>query len=221
MNTARRVLRPALALLAAALVASTAAACDSGSAAADDATYAPAAYGVQNGSVYDCYYADDVDEVTALVNAGLCPHGSVATAMPLYWEEEYYPYYSSPAYYGTYMPARYRTHYTSVTIVHFQSAHSADITRYSSTARYKSSSGGYVTGSSKVKFGSGSGSSAVHGGGSARTGGCAESMTVVQLRSGGSSGSGGSHGGGSARSGGGSGSSGSKSGSGSGSRGGC
>jgi hypothetical protein len=205
MNTSRRILRPALALLAAALVASTADACDSGSSAANDATYAPAAYGVQNGSVFDCYYAEDPSEVAALINAGDCPHGAVATAMPLYWEEEYYPYYSSSAYYGVYMQPRYRSHYTSVTVVHFQSAHSADITRYSSTARYKSSSGGYVTGSSKVKFGSGSGSSAVHGGGNARTGGCAESMTVVQMR-GGSSGSGGSHGGGSARSGSGSGS---------------
>jgi hypothetical protein len=70
-----------------------------------------------------------------------------------------------------------------------------------------------------VKFGSGSGSSAVHGGGSGRVGTCSQAMTTVQMR-GGSSGSGGSHGGGSGRSGG-SGSSGSKSGSGSGSRGGC
>lgn len=209
MNIIRRALRPLLALAASALIAATLTAC--GSSGSGDVTYAPAAYGQQVGSVYDCYYADDPGEVTALIAAGLCPHGSIATAMPLYWEEEYWAYYSSPAYYGTYMPARYRSHYTSVTIVHFSSTYKTQIAAASSKAVYKSSSGQRVTGTSKVKFGTGT-SQSVHGGGT--RGGCAESLTVVQLRSG-SSGSSVSHGGGT-RSGT---SSGSKSGSGS--RGGC
>lgn len=213
MNTIRRSLRPLLALAASTLIAATLTAC--GSSGSDDATYAPAAYGQQVGNAYDCYYIDDVDEVTALgtglIAKGLCPHNSVPTVMPLYWEEEYWAYYSSPAYYGTYMPARYRSHYTSVTIVHFSSTYKTQIAAASSRAVYKSSSGQRVTGTSKVKFGTGT-SQSVHGGGT--RGGCAESLTVVQSRSG-SSGSSVSHGGGT-RSGT---SSGSKSGSGS--RGGC
>lgn len=214
MNIIRRALRPLLALAASTLLAATLAAC--GSSNNDDTTYVPAAYGQQVGGVYDCYYTDDVYEVTdpttGLIARGLCPHDSVATVMPLSWEEEYWAYYSSPAYYGTYMPARYRSHYTSVTIVHFSSTYKTQIAAASSRAVYKSSSGQRVTGTSKVKFGTGT-SQSVHGGG---TRGCAESLTVVRLRSGsGSSGSSVSHGGGT-RSGT---SSGSKSGSGS--RGGC
>lgn len=190
MNIIRRALRPLLALAASTLIAATLTAC--GSSGSDDITYAPAAYGQQVGNVYDCYYIDDVDEVTALgtglIAKGLCPHNSVPTVMPLSWEEEYWAYYSSPAYYGTYMPARYRSHYTSVTIVHFSSTYKTQIAAASSKAVYKSSSGQRVTGTSKVKFGTGT-SQSVHGGG---TRGCAESMTVVQLRSGSS----GSHGGG-------------------------
>lgn len=213
MNVTRRALRPIIALAASALFATTLTAC--GSSGSDDVTYAPAAYGQQVGSAYDCYYVDDPYEVTdlasGLIAKGLCPHNSVPTLMPLYWEEEYWAYYSSPAYYGTYMPVRYRSHYTSVTVVHFSTTYKTQIAAASTKAVYRSSTGQRVTGASKVKFGT-STSQSVHGGGT--RGGCAESLTVVQLRSG-SSGSSVSHGGGT-RSGT---SSGSKSGSGS--RGGC
>lgn len=175
-------------------------------------TYAPAAYGVQYGSQFRCYYLDDQEndgqaQVNAMVAAGLCPHNSVAYLMPLTWEEEYWAYYSSPAYYNTYVPVLYRSHYASVTVVHFSTTYKTQITKAETSAKYKGSNGSLVTGTSKVKFSSGNGVSAGHGGGSGRSG-CSLNMTTVQMEgSSGSSSSG--HGGGSGRSGS-SGSSGSK-----------
>lgn len=150
--------------------------------------------------------------------AGLCPASSVAYPMPLGWEETYWGYYSSPAYYNTYIPASRRSHYSSVTVVAFASKYKTRISSLSSKGGYEGSDGKTVSGGSKLKYsGSGSGTGAVHGGGGAR--GCASGMTEIQDKGGS-----GSHGGGSSR-----GCSGSKSGSGaktgthsgSGSNGGC
>lgn len=191
MNTTRRTLRPLMLLLAATLGALTLASCSSG----QDPTYTPAAYYQTVNGVNDCYYAASPAEVTSLIAAGLCPANSVAVAMPLTWDEEYFDYYSNPVYYDTYMPVSYRSHYTSVTIVTFKSRYSAQITKMSSKAVYKSSAGGTVSGS-KVNtkyFGSGSRTTKSYGGGS-RSGssGTSKSGTSSGSRSGSRSYSGGS-----------------------------
>jgi len=164
------------------------------------ATYTPAAYYQTIGGVAECYYVQTPLEVTDLIQAGLCPAHSVAVRMPLSWEEEYWAYYSSPAYYDTYMPTSYRSRYTSVTVISFSKTYSKQISSAETKATYKSSSGGTVKGTtSKLKFGSGSGSSTVHGGGSGRgAAACSFGMTTLQDKSGTSSSS---HGGGSGRSG--------------------
>lgn len=171
--------------------------------ASQAATYTPAAYYQTVGGVNDCYYAASRTEVANLIAAGLCPANSVATAMPLSWDEEYFSYYSSPSYYNTYMPASYRTRYTQVTVVSFSKTYSRQIGAASSKAVYKSSTGGTVKGStSKLKFGTSTtgGSSksksgtTVHGGGSGTVSSCSLPMTIMQDKSGTSSSS---HGGGS------------------------
>jgi hypothetical protein len=131
-------------------------------------TYSPAAYGA-NGT---CYYLNSPAEVTALQNAGLCPRSWVAGPMPLAWEEMYYPYYSSPAYYDTYVPVSVRHVYVT-RVTTFGSTHSSAIKTQSARATYKSSTGKTVTGQtvtvSKAKFGSGTVSKSL-GGGSGRVG---------------------------------------------------
>lgn len=121
---------------------------------ASTVSYTPAAYG-QNGQ---CYYVNSPAEAIALQNAGLCPRSWVPTQMPQSWEEEYYPYYSSPGYYDVYVPARYRTVYVS-RVNTFGHVHVTQIRTSSAKARYRSSSGGTVSGTtvvkSKVRFGSG------------------------------------------------------------------
>lgn len=203
MVLSRLIRRAGCALAAAVLVGSAVTACGSstGSSSAP-LTYAPAAYGQQAGKVFDCYYISWPSEGASLEAAGLCPVGSMATPMPLSWEQEYWAWYSSPAFYNAYVPAADRSTYTRVTVVHFSSTYKTQISSAEARAVYKSSSGTRVTGTSKLKFSSGSksanGSSAVHGGGSVR-GTCSLGVTVVHMRSSGGSGG---HGGGSARSGG-------------------
>lgn len=118
-----------------------------------------AAYGVQNGSVFDCYYVDDIGEVAALEQAGLCPPGSTAMAAPLLWRETNWAYYSSPAYYNAYIPVGYRSHYATVYVVSFNSQYSKQISTAESNAVYKTSGGKTVSGSSvktgTLKFNSG------------------------------------------------------------------
>lgn len=156
------------AILGAALTAAALTACGS----TDDPSYTPAAYWQTVGNVHECYYVDDAQEAYNLVAAGLCPAGSIPTLAPLTWQEEYWSYYSSPAYYNTYMPVAYRSHYTSVTVVRFSSTYRTQISAASSKAVYRSSSGGTVSGSkvNTKQFGSGSRSSTSYGGGS-RSGG--------------------------------------------------
>lgn len=139
-----------------------------------DPTYTPASYYQSVNGVNDCYYVTSPAEVQALIQAGDCPTNSVATLMPVYWEEEYYSYYSSPAYYNTYVPASSRSIYVKYTIVSFKSKYSSGITKYSSKATYKSSAGGTVSGSkvSSKSYGGGSrvSSGSGYGGGSRSSG---------------------------------------------------
>ena len=135
-------------------------------------TYAPAAYG-QNGQ---CYYVSSPAEAVALRQAGLCPRSWIAAPMPLSWEEAYYAYYDSPAYYDTYVPVRYRTVYISHETTFGRTYHSRIVT-LSRSATYRSSSGGTVKGSAvtgKTRFGSGCSFTCAgtkYGGGSLRNGG--------------------------------------------------
>src|SRR6202000_3297473 len=63
--------------------------------------YTPAAYYQTGGGVYECYSISQMAEPYALENAGLCPTYAIPTPMPLSWEEMYWDYYSSAAYYNT------------------------------------------------------------------------------------------------------------------------
>lgn len=69
--------------------------------------YRPIAYGQNN----QCYYVSDPAEAQLLMDQGLCQRSWVPTVMPIVWHQMYYPYYSSPAYYGAYVPAAARTVY--------------------------------------------------------------------------------------------------------------
>lgn len=167
MNPVRRI---ALGLFAAALIGSTAA-CGSGY-GDDDATYTPAAYYQTVGNVYECYYTTTAQEAYNLMAAGLCPAGSIPTPMPLSFEETYWSYWSSPAYYNTYLPVSYRSTYTHVTIVRFSTTYRTQIKSASAKAVYKSSAGGTVSGSkvNTAQFGGGGRTTKSYGGGS-RSGG--------------------------------------------------
>jgi hypothetical protein len=136
-------------------------------------SYAPAAYGQQVGSVYDCYYVSSVDEVTALISHGLCPVGSVPTRMTDSYLDEYFSYYDSPAYYSVYVPASYRTTYVSTYHTYYVQ-HTAVISTASKSASWRGSNGKTVSGTqvntAKMKFSTGSGSNSTMGGGSLRAG---------------------------------------------------
>ena len=176
MRTIRRALRPIPALLAGALIA-TLTACGSGwgddGSDSADATYTPAAYWQSVDNVRSCFYfgtdlTDGLAQVALLQAAGLCPDGSMPVAAPLYWAEEYYPYYSSPAYYNAYVPSSYRSTYTHVTVVHFSTTYKTQIKAASAKAVYRSSAGGTVKGTqvSAARFGGGSRTGTSYGGGS-------------------------------------------------------
>jgi hypothetical protein len=164
--TIDRHVRLILAVLAAALTGGALSGCSLGD--DSDPTYTPAAYYQTVGGVYECYYTTTTQEAYSLMAAGLCPAGSMPTPMPLSWEEMYWSYWSSPAYYNTYLPVGYRSTYTRVTIVHFSSTYKSQISAASSKAVYKSSAGGTVSGSkvNTTQFGSGSRATKSYGGGS-------------------------------------------------------
>lgn len=136
-------------------------------------SYAPAAYGVQAGSVYECYYVNSPAEVTTLIANGQCPVGSVPTRMPESWLNEYFSYYDSPVYYNTYVPVGYRTTYVSTYHTYYVQ-HTTVINAASKQATWKGSNGKTVSGSqvntAKMKFSTGSGSTGKVGGGSLRAG---------------------------------------------------
>lgn len=194
-TTARRALGTgALALLA--LTASSACSSDGSSGQGAAVSYQPASFGVRVTGGFDCYYVLDRGEVADLVTAGLCPAGSIPTLIPAAYLEEYWGYYDSSAYL-VYVPSGSRTRYTSYEAT-FSHRYSTQITTLSRKAVYKGSNGSTVTGTSKLKFGTGtSGSAAVHGGGNAR--GCSLGMTVLSDKSGGTTAT--THGGGNARTG--------------------
>lgn len=132
-------------------------------------TYAPAAYGVPG----HCYYVDDAYEAQQLLAAGLCPAGWVPTVAPLAWQETYYGYYSSPAYYNRYVLVSHRTVYVSHETT-FHTTYSSQISAASKSATWKGSNGKTVSGAkvntAKMKFSTGSGSTGNVGGGSLRAG---------------------------------------------------
>jgi len=136
-------------------------------------SYAPAAYGVQAGSVYDCYYVYGAMEVDALIAHGYCPPGSVPTHMPDAYLNTYFSYYDSPAYYDVYVPSPVRTAYVSTYHTYYVQ-HTAVITTASKSATWKGSNGKTVSGAkvntAKMKFSTGSGSTGKVGGGSLRSG---------------------------------------------------
>lgn len=137
-------------------------------------SYAPAAYGEVVNGVGHCYWDDDPYEAQQLFAAGLCPAGWVATPMPLYWHERYYSFYSSPAYYNTYVVASHRTVYVAHETT-FRTTYASQINAQAKTATYKGSNGKTVSGAkvdtAKMKFSTGSGSNSTQGGGSLRVGG--------------------------------------------------
>lgn len=137
-------------------------------------SYAPVAYGEVIGGAGQCYWDDDPYEAQQLLISGLCPAGWVATPMPLYWHERYFSYYSSPAYYNTYVIASHRTVYVTHETT-FRTTYASQITAQAKTATWKGSNGKTVPGTkvntAKMKFSTGSGSTGQVGGGSLRVGG--------------------------------------------------
>ena len=172
MKLKRALTAAAVAALAAAGVAGC------GSVPSAPITYAPAAYGVPG----HCYYVNSAAEAIALQAAGLCPRSWVPTLMPVAWDEEYYSYYDSSAYYDTYVPVKARTVYVR-TETTFGSRNRAAIATRSKTATYRSSAGKIVKGTqvtAKTKFGSGKSFGAAgqkYGGGSLRSGSSAGSKS--------------------------------------------
>lgn len=160
-----------IALLVAALFAAVAA--TAGCSRPAPVAYAPAAYGEVVNGVGHCYYDDDPYEAQQLFAQGLCPAGWVPTPMPLYWHERYYSYYSSPAYYNTYVIASHRTVYVTHETT-FRTTYSSQITAQAKTATWKGSNGKTVSGSkvntAKMKFSTGSGSTGQVGSGNLRGG---------------------------------------------------
>lgn len=112
-------------------------------------TYTPAAYG-QNGY---CYYINSPAEALALQSSGLCPHSWAPLLAPLAWQQMYYPYYSSPAYYNHYVPVGVRTVYISHERS-FGSTYRSQIATASKSASYRGSNG-KVTTYNKISTGGG------------------------------------------------------------------
>lgn len=137
------------------VLAASAVACGSIFSSDDDGaplSYAPPAYYQVVNNVEECYYISSMSEAYALENAGLCPRYAIPTQMPLSWEETWWDYWSSPAYYNTYVPASYRKTYVSVTCVHFHQTYSTQITKLSKSAVYKASNGTTVRGTTVTKI---------------------------------------------------------------------
>jgi hypothetical protein len=189
-------------LALAVMIAATAATLTACGGSGQPVTYAPAAYGA-NGQ---CYYVDSPAEAIALERAGLCPPSWHPAPMPVSWLEEYYPYYDSPAYYDTYVPARVRTVYVTRQRS-FGASHRSAITTLTRKATYRGSNGSTVRGTKlggKTRFGSGTSFGSTgrkYGGGSARTGTSNRTSRTGTSSGSRSSSRSGSFGGGSARSG--------------------
>jgi hypothetical protein len=128
--------------------------------------YRPAAFGVPG----QCYYVNSPAEAISLQAAGLCEPGWAPTIMPMAWHSMYYPYYSSPSYYRTYVPAASRTVYAQ-SEKSWGSSNKSSIATEAKKATYQGSNGKTVTadkigatkygagnrfGDPKTKFGGGS-----------------------------------------------------------------
>src|SRR5579859_951113 len=148
-----RKLTAALAVLATAAGLAAVSACGAGTGTQTAGYYAPA-WG--NEPAGECYYVYTPAEVPDLIAQRACAPGSVPVQAPVTWQETYWNYYDSPAYYSVYVPARYRTAYLRTESGFGRTYRTAILTR-SRTAVYKSSTGatvhGYSTGT--VRFGSG------------------------------------------------------------------
>lgn len=134
-------------------------------------TMQPAAYGQVVNGQGRCYYVVDSYEAQQLLAAGLCPAGWVPYQAPLSWEETYFAYYDSPAYYNRYVLPAHQTMFVA-TETTFQKTYAVQISTAAKTATYRGSNGKTVVGPStaKLKFSSGSGSKGLMNGGSLRTG---------------------------------------------------
>jgi hypothetical protein len=130
------------------------AACGSSTTGSQTASYYAPAWSSEPPGV--CYYVYTPAEVPALIAGGACAPRSVPVQAPVAWQETYWNYYDSTAYYDVYIPAGYRTRYISTESMFGTRYHRAILTR-SRTATYKSSTGTIVHGyqSGKVTFGSG------------------------------------------------------------------
>lgn len=71
----------------------------------DKVAYRPVSFGADG----HCYYVHDQAEVVELQNAGLCERSWAPMLIPQPVHMMYFPYYSSPAYYGAYVPPATRT----------------------------------------------------------------------------------------------------------------
>lgn len=104
--------------------------------------YTPSSYGEAG----HCYYRYYPEEAQNLINAGLCPQNWVPYPMPLAWYHTYYWYYSSPAFYGLYVPSAYRSTYISQTTTYYNS-NQRNVSDASRNAQYKDDKGNTVRGS--------------------------------------------------------------------------
>lgn len=112
-----------------------------------------ASYGM-NGA---CYYVYSPAEADNLKAQGLCAPDAPEIQAPQAWLDEYYYYYDSPVYYGTFVPPMYRHYYTTTYMPGYQRANRAQIARLSRKATYYATSGKKVTGvTSTARFGPGS-----------------------------------------------------------------
>jgi hypothetical protein len=134
-----------------------------------DVTYSPAAYGEVVGGQGLCYFDQDPYEAQQLLATGMCPAGWIPYQMPTYWHQQYYGYYSSPAYYNRYVLVSRRTVYVTHETT-FHTTYSTQITAASKAASYRGSNGKTVSGSKvgTAKFGGGSARQQTYGGGSGR-----------------------------------------------------
>src|SRR5207302_3404680 len=101
--------------------------------------------------------------------------------MPLAWHAMYYMYYDSPSYYDHYIPVARRTYYRTTVVHRFETEHKTEITRYSTSGRWKGSDGKAYSGrtvTTRVK----SGKSGFTSGSARQTSAKAQSRTTTQSR---------------------------------------
>lgn len=130
--------------------------CGASSSSQSTATKAAYDYPASFGPSGECYYVYSPTEISGLIQAGYCAPGSMPVQAPVSWQETYWAYLDSAAYYDVYVPTRYRTVYVR-TEKTFGSTYHTAILSHARTATYKSTAGAIVHGynAGTVKFGSG------------------------------------------------------------------